>query len=176
MNKKGMTLVEIIVSIVLVSIILIFITRLLITVNGLYKKSKLEVDFEVLDTILIDTISTDINRYGVKSVSLDGKKSVTITFNAFRESNLNELIVKKLSLTDDARYIKYEYVNNNLTSDERTRNFVRKVPDGAIIDENDFVNYKEFENTILRELRVKMLASNGNDFTSNIYFKIAEQR
>ena len=94
MNKKGMTLVEIIVSIVLVSIILIFITRLLITVNGLYKKSKLEVDFEVLDTILIDTISTDINRYGVKSVSLDGKKSVTITFNAFRESNLNELIVR----------------------------------------------------------------------------------
>lgn len=176
MNKKGMTLVEIIVSIVLVSIILIFITRLLITVNGLYKKSKLEVDFEVLDTILIDTISTDINRYGVKSVSLDGKKSVTITFNAFREGNLNELIVKKLSLTDDARYIKYEYVNNNLTSDERTRNFVRKVPDGAIIDENGFVNYKEFENTSLRELRVKMLASNGNDFTSNIYFKIAEQR
>ena len=148
MNKKGMTLVEIIVSIVLVSIILIFITRLLIIVNGLYKKSKLEVDFEVLDTILIDTISTDINRYGVKSVSLDGKKSVTITFNAFRESNL--------------------------TSDERIRNFVRKVPDGAIIDENDFVNYKEFENTSLRELRVKMLASNGNDFTSNIYFKIAE--
>ncbi len=174
MNKKGMTLVEIIVSIVLVSIILIFITRLLITVNGLYKKSKLEVDFEVLDTILIDTISMDINRYGVKSVSLDAKKSVTITFNAFRESNLNELIVKKLSLTDDARYIKYEYVNNNLTSDERTRNFVRKVPDGAIIDENDFANYKEFENTSLRELRVKMLASNGNDFTSNIYFKIAE--
>lgn len=174
MNKKGMTLVEIIVSIVLVSIILIFITRLLITVNGLYKKSKLEVDFEVLDTILIDTISTDINRYGVKRVSLEGKKSVTITFNAFRESNLNELIVKKLSLTDDARYIKYEYVNNNLTSDERTRNFVHKVPDGAIIDENDFVNYKEFENTSLRELRVKMLASNGNDFTSNIYFKIAE--
>ena len=34
-----MTLVEIIVSIVLVSIILIFVTRLLITVNGLYKKS-----------------------------------------------------------------------------------------------------------------------------------------
>lgn len=51
---------------------------------------------------------------------------------------------------------------------------MRKVPDGAIIDENDFVNYKEFENTSLRELRVKMLASNGNDFTSNIYFKIAE--
>lgn len=46
MNKKGMTLVEIIVSIVLVSIILIFITRLLITVNGLYKKSKLEVDLK----------------------------------------------------------------------------------------------------------------------------------
>ena len=93
MNKKGMTLVEIIVSIVLVSIILIPITRLLITVNGLYKKSKLEVDFEVLDTILIDTISTDINRYGVKSVSLDGKKSVTITFYAFSESNFNEIIV-----------------------------------------------------------------------------------
>ena len=66
MNKKGMTLVEIIVSIVLVSIILIFVTRLLITVNGLYKKSKLEVDFEVLNTLLIDAVSTDINRYGVK--------------------------------------------------------------------------------------------------------------
>ena len=57
MNKKGMTLVEIIVSIVLVSIILIFVTRLLITVNGLYKKSKLEVDFEVLNTLLIDAVS-----------------------------------------------------------------------------------------------------------------------
>ncbi|UKI28403.1 MAG: hypothetical protein L6V78_05640 [Clostridium sp.] len=46
MNKKGMTLVEIIVSIVLcVNYSYFFITRLLITVNGLYKKSKLEVDF-----------------------------------------------------------------------------------------------------------------------------------
>ena len=176
MNKKGMTLVEIIVSIVLVSIILIFVTRLLITVNGLYKKSKLEVDFEVLNTLLIDAVSTDINRQGVNKIETDGNKSVIITFNAYRESNLSEHIMKRLSLTSDAGYIKYEYVNTNLTSDERARNFVRKVPDGAIIDEANFVVYNSFNNSGLNELRVKMLASNGNDFTSNIYFKIAEQR
>ena len=158
MNKKGMTLVEIIVSIVLVSIILIFVTRLLITVNGLYKKSKLEVDFEVLNTLLIDAVSTDINRYGVNKIETDGNKSVIITFNAYRESNLSEHIMKRLSLT----------------SDERARNFVRKVPDGAIIDEANFVQYNSFNNSGLNELRVKMLASNGNDFTSNIYFKIVE--
>ena len=169
-----MTLVEIIVSIVLVSIILIFVTRLLITVNGLYKKSKLEVDFEVLNTLLIDVVSTDINRYGVNKIETDGNKSVIITFNAYRESNLSEYIMKRLSLTSDAGYIKYEYVNTNLTSDERARNFVRKVPDGAIIDEANFVLYNSFNNSGLNELRVKMLASNGNDFTSNIYFKIAE--
>ena len=82
--------------------------------------------------------------------------------------------MKRLSLTSDAGYIKYEYVNTNLTSDERARNFVRKVPDGAIIDEANFVVYNSFNNSGLNELRVKMLASNGNDFTSNIYFKIAE--
>lgn len=179
MNKKGMTLVEIIVSIVLVSIILIFITRLLITVNGLYKRSKLEVDFEILDTLLIDAVESDVNRYAVKSVSTDGK-SITFIFNAYRESKLDENIVKKLSLTDDGGYIKYEQVgsiNSPLTSDERAKNFVRKIPDNAILDLNDCFTYDELysDSTFkLYEIRFKVLSSNGNDFTANMFFKTLE--
>lgn len=175
MNKKGMTLVEIIVSIVLVSIILLFITKLLITVNSLYKKSKLEVDYEVLNSLLIDTIASDINRYGVKEITSDGK-SLTITFDAYRETKLNEYIMKRLSLTSDGGYIKYEYVNEDLNSDERARNFVRKIPEGAIIDEANFVSYDKFDSSgdKLNELRIKIIASNGNDFSANIYFKTLE--
>lgn len=176
MNKKGMTLVEVIVSIVLVSIILIFITKLLISVNSLYKKSKLEVDYEVLNALLIDAISTDIKKYGVNEINVTNN-AVTITFNSYRESKLDEPIKKRLSLTSDASYIKYEYVNDNLTSDERTDNFVRKIPTGAIIDENNFISYTKFDsdtNSKLNEIRVKMLASNGNDFTINIFFKTLE--
>lgn len=175
MNKKGMTLVEVIVSIVLVSIILVFITRLLITVNGLYKRSKLEVDFEILDTLLIDAIESDINRYGVREVNSDSK-SITFTFNAYRESKLDEYIVKKLSLTDDGSYIKYEQVSTStpLTSDERANNFVRKIPDGAILDTtNCFINNELYSDSTskLYEIKFKIMSSNGNDFTANIFYK-----
>ena len=97
-NQKGMTLVEIIVSIVLVSIILIFITKLLINVNDLYRKSKQEVDYDVLNTILTDAIGKDILNYGVASASInDSKNEVTITYNEVRETKLNKQIIKKIS-------------------------------------------------------------------------------
>ena len=119
-----------------------------------------------------------MNRYGVKEVSSDSK-SITFTFNAYRESKLDEYIVKKLSLTDDGSYIKYEQVSTStpLTSDERANNFVRKIPDGAILDTtNCFINNELYSDSTskLYEIKFKIMSSNGNDFTANIFFKTLE--
>ena len=180
-NQKGMTLVEIIVSIVLVSIILIFITKLLINVNDLYRKSKQEVDYDVLNTILTDAIGKDILNYGVASASInDSKNEVTITYNEVRETKLNKQIIKKISFGEDYTYIKYGYVDDeDLTSEERSSNIARKLPDGIILDKSNLINLIKFteENNngtsshVLNKIKINLKSKTGEDYSINIYFK-----
>lgn len=60
------------------------------------EKSKQEVDYDVLNTILTDAIGKDILNYGVASASInDSKNEVTITYNEVRETKLNKQIIKK---------------------------------------------------------------------------------
>ena len=180
-NQKGMTLVEIIVSIVLVSIILIFITKLLITVNDLYRKSKQEVDYEVLNTILTDAIGKDILNYGVKSVTINEKNSeLTIVYNAVRDTRLNKQITKQISFGDDYTYIKYGYVEDeDLTSEERSSNIARKIPEWAILDKNNLISLIKFTSEdetetnpkTLNKIKVNLKSKTGEDYSINIYFK-----
>ena len=68
MNKKGITLVEIIISIVLVSIVLIFLFSLLITVKDINTSSEVNSTYLINKSLLLKNIEEDLSK--AESVNL----------------------------------------------------------------------------------------------------------
>ena len=68
MNKKGITLVEIIISIVLISIVLIFLFSLLITVKDINDESEVNSTYLINKSLILKNIESDLDK--ADSVSL----------------------------------------------------------------------------------------------------------
>lgn len=83
MNKKGMTLVEIIISIVLISIVLIFLFSLLITVNDINKESEVNSTYLINKSLILKNIETDFdNASSVKlTTCTNGVKDFYTSYN-----------------------------------------------------------------------------------------------
>ena len=62
MNKKGITLVEIIISIVLISIVLIFLFSLLVTVNDINKESEVNSTYLINKSLILKNIEEDLSK------------------------------------------------------------------------------------------------------------------
>jgi len=69
LNNKGITLIEIIISIVLISIVLIFIFSLLIEVNNMNKKSEINSSYLINKALIIKNIEEDIKDSNTISLS-----------------------------------------------------------------------------------------------------------
>ena len=69
MNKKGITLVEIIISIVLISIVLIFLFSLLITVNDINKESEVNSTYLINKSLILKNIEEDLDNAETINIS-----------------------------------------------------------------------------------------------------------
>ena len=93
MNKKGVTLVEIVVSVGLISIVMLFLFRLLTVMqyerdHASYAKSNQQVRASVMEHV-----EEDFQTLGLRSVTIsDDKKSIDFTFQngAIKRLTLNE--------------------------------------------------------------------------------------
>jgi len=72
MNKKGITLIEIIISIVLISIVLIFLFSLLVTVKDINYNSKVNSTYLINKSLIIKKIEEDFER--ATSIKLESCK------------------------------------------------------------------------------------------------------
>lgn len=138
-NNKGMTVTEVIMSIVLISIILLFLIGLFINVRGDYNSSKQKAEYEVLKSNIIKSVGDDIEKYGIYSITKQENNSdgscfkLLIVYNAYRETEVNERIKKEL--TTEKRngkvYLSYKFFSDesdSLTSRELMLNMVREIP------------------------------------------------
>lgn len=75
MNKKGMTLVEIIISIVLISIVLIFLFSLLITVKDINDESEVNSTYLINKSLILKNLEEDFDK--ATSVKLSECDAVT---------------------------------------------------------------------------------------------------
>lgn len=69
-NNKGMTLVEIIISIALISIVLLFLFMLLITVNDINDESEVNSSYLINKSLILKNIEEDLSKTEVSSVKL----------------------------------------------------------------------------------------------------------
>lgn len=136
-NKKGMTIVEIIVSIVLISIVLVFLMQLFLNLRGVTYQSQIDIDYEILAANIIKAVGKDIENYTVYKLERLDEKSVRIIFNEYRPTELAERITKILKIyeIDGKVFISYSYDSENLTSQERSDSIIRELPKNSILDD-----------------------------------------
>lgn len=174
LDKRGISLVEIIVSVALVSVVLVFLLNLFMKTRSIYNDSKIESQFEMISSTFIRGIGDDIEKYGLLNVEYlnpDEKNAIVLTFNAYRPTRLSERIKKVLRVTKNknGKYsISYTYdanVTDNIVNVERVTNTVRELPDTGFIDVSEPIKINKLENKIV-EIRVPV--SNLNDIDYDI--------
>lgn len=143
-NKRGMTVVEIIVSIALISVVLIFLMKIFINLRGVTNQSKTDLNYEMLAANVIKAVGKDINKYTVYKVERLDEHSIRITYNDYRPTSLDERISKVLKVYEsgDKFFISYAYDSENLTSGERSEAVIREIPDKSILDDTTRVQLK----------------------------------
>ena len=87
MNKKGITLIEIIISIVLISIVLIFLFSLLITVNDINKESEVNSTYLINKSLILKNIEKDLKSNN--NVSVTTNCDIEYIYSEYTENVIN---------------------------------------------------------------------------------------
>lgn len=192
LNKNGMTLVEIIVSIALISLVLIFLMGLFIKVRGTYNQSKIQSDYEILTGNIIKSVGDDIENYGLYSIEYENpskKDALIFTFDEFRETKLSERIKKTLRVyfRNNKYYISYSYETSasfnstpasrieNITSKERVTSNIRPIPEDVVIDSKNYIDLEkkvEADGSEIIKIKIPLSTAKGNIYDINIFATI----
>lgn len=94
MNNKGSTLLELIISIVLISVILVFMVRLLVDLNDSETNNKYAKKNQVIRAEILRTIENDLQNKIITNIRDNSTTSnliITFKFDGNKESNINVL-------------------------------------------------------------------------------------
>ena len=113
MNKKGFTLVEIIVSISLVSVVMIFLFQIITTIKNIYDKQNNKNDIKITVAVITREVERDLSSFGLADVP---PKTCDMTNNNIIPSTATnvkciKLIYDENNVKNNEGYIVY-YENN----------------------------------------------------------------
>ncbi len=182
-NNRGTTLIEIALSIGLISIVLIFLMNLFLNVRNTYNQSKIQADYNTIVSTITNAIGSDIEEYGVKSVSyisgIDNNGGILITYNDYRPTKLSENIQKVLSVKRDGNNYSISYAYNssyteNITSSERVTNVVRTLPEDSVLNTSNLIKLEFLGDTAVK-IKIPLSDEQGNIYDINIYGLLPEK-
>lgn len=147
LNKKGSTLLELVISISLIAVILVFLTRLLVDLNNTQTNSDYAKNNQLIRAEILRSIENDLNSntlIGITDASTSDTLVINFTFNSK---------TSKISTTKD----KFTYTSIN----GKTRTWTM---DGGIIYPNKAnLTYKKDSNNILYTLILDIEVHTSND-------------
>ena len=108
MNKKGFTLVEIIVSISLVSVVMIFLFQIITTIKNIYDKQNNKNDIKITVAVITREVERDLSSFGLES---------TPELCDNNEVKNNNVIPKSVD-ENSLKCIKLIYDENNVKNNE----------------------------------------------------------
>lgn len=149
-NKKGFTLVELVLSVTLLSIVLIFMMAMLVDLKDKEKSNGADAKLLVNQAIISNTINTDIIKYGLESVSACASMNCFIL--SFGDGN-----EKTLKLMSDNQTIFY--------GNERSTDFIRTLPNGR---KYSSIHYYIYANLEIIRISVGKVYKN-EDYDAEIY-------
>lgn len=157
--KKGFTVLELLVSIVILSIVLTFAMNLFLKVRGAYTNSKTDVAMEITRSIIIDALMSDVNENEIVNISCT-KNMLTIQFK-----NGADLFSKKLAFnTSDSNndYLTYYTSGQN-------GGIVRELPKGALIGDLSCTQKSIRDVGVSNHIFHKIEDENSNDYSLDLF-------
>ena len=99
-SNKGVTIVELLLSVIIISLVLVFIIQLCLRARNAYLSNSVNVKYELSKGIIIDAVMDDYIKVGLKSINQSGNN---VTFN------LSDGTTKTLSVisSGDSYIVKY---------------------------------------------------------------------
>src|SRR5574344_1774973 len=107
LNKKGVTLIELIISMVLISVVMVFMYRLLININNEITNSTFAIDNQQNRLEIIDTVEEDILYKTLTTLTNTNNTSIIFGFDD------NTSSVLSISIESNKYYITYKDTQNN---------------------------------------------------------------
>ena len=160
-NNKGMTLVELLVSLVLLSILLIFTINLFLLIRKTYNESTSSSQMELVKSKLVTYINNDALEYGVSNIT---SNSNTINFSFVKDENG---IAFNKQLKYDSSDNKIIYNCDSCSSKVNISNVSIPLPKNYTF--NGFaINYDEASTTYKITINGK---NNGKNSVVNIFIK-----
>ena len=158
-NNKGMTIVELLLSVVLISLVLIFTLQLCLRVRNAYINTGINVKYELSKSIIIDAVMTDFIKKGTPTIT---KNTSNIIFTFPGD---DEPVVKTLSISNGSTIIiKYSGGDDPTIAREYSKDDVTY---GGIL----VSNISEGNNS-LNEYIIKLTGKDGNIYNINLYCPI----
>lgn len=166
MKKTGFTILELLVSIVILSVVLTLAMNLFLKVRSAYINEKNNIEMEISRSIIIDAVMSDVISLGVKNVTCS-QNTMTIRFNGDEEV-IKTLVFDSTNTTND--YIKYY-------GEENAYGTVRKLPKGSIVgnlnctkkEEIQFIQSND-DNYIINHVYNKIEDEKGYDYSIDLLF------
>ena len=162
MNKKGATLIELIISLGLVSVVLLFMMRLLVDVNNQNTNDYFAKDNQLNRIEIIRTIENDLSNNTLTNITTTSDSNTTIINFIYKNSSTSRITLNNDTLTYyigstnqtrrwvmDNATIYYKKISFSKTDSSNTFAFVLNIPIHTI---NDFNN--EENNNIIDDINI----------------------
>ena len=158
MKNKGFTILELLVSIIILSVVLIFAMNLFLKVRASYSNEKSNIEMEITKSIIIDTVMSDLDKEEISSVSCT-QNMVTIQLSGL--GNLKKILEFDTSNSSND-YIKY-YEQGS------TKSYVRKLPKGSLKGPLSCTSSSSITVGTLNHIIYKIEDENANDYSIDMF-------
>src|SRR5574344_1411468 len=134
MNKKGLSLVELIITIALISVVVIFMYRLLNNINSQIKNPTFAIKNQINRAEIINYIQDDLVNNVVSNIKSEGN-TITIIFKDSKTS----------TLTWTANNLKYININGITRSWDMVNCFLDTLPKNYVATFSTSANYSKLD-------------------------------
>lgn len=115
LNKKGLTLVEIIVSVALISVVMIFMYKLLTEINDELTNTKFAINNQSNRLEIIKYVEKDLNVNDKKLQSIELKTNLQTIEFTFSKNNVTYESSLKILFENNKNYVTYTDINSVTT-------------------------------------------------------------
>lgn len=172
MKKNGFTILELLVSIIILSIVLIFAMNLFLKVRSAYTNEKTNIEMEITKSAIIDTVMSDLDESAFANMNdLDGKivNSISCAQNkvtmqlSLNETGHNKRILEFDTSSSSNDYIKY-YDTGALNA-----GYVRKLPKGSLKGPLSCTTISNITVGTLNHITYPIEDENKNDYSIDMF-------
>ncbi|MEG0977344.1 MAG: prepilin-type N-terminal cleavage/methylation domain-containing protein [Clostridia bacterium] len=159
LNKKGTTLVELIISVALISVVLMFMFKLLIDINNDQTNNTFANKNQINRAEIIKTIETDLTNKTIKGINSNGSNKTNLNINfSFSDGSTSKIIATENS------FIYKSKTSNNI----ETTNKKWTIESATLYTNSAKVYYSKDNNFYTLNINIEIHTTNDkNTFNNN---------